>query len=424
MSTGHCNGFAGQDKHRWYRASMTLMCRGILAIALSSTAFPAYSLESLQKSAKVFNTQVGGAIANTTPISITESPLPDLYSHTLLLGHGKGFGALPQTLSHGLTKANIAIASDHEGMTAEVPSPSETQADLDEAETVASELSPIDSSELQSGSSDVATEEGDDWEFIIEPYLFLPTNVEADVTVAGREASMEADLGDILNLDSIFAASLRLEGRRDRFGLILDGSYMFAQEEGEQEVTIPQAAVAQFGLTDDLEVDADTTVTARLGTIDLAGFYRVVDDYLGTTDTGEDTYPRLFIDPVVGLRLNFVSQDLEIESIDVGNVALDDQDFNRSVTLLEPMIGARIGLDLSERWAIGMRGDVSGFGINGDENLTWNFLAGTQYWLSRSTALQLAYRINQFIYEDGDGTDSYGLDLTQEGLWLGMVFRL
>jgi hypothetical protein len=28
------------------------------------------------------------------------------------------------------------------------------------------------------------------------------------------------------------------------------------------------------------------------------------------------------------------------------------------------MVGGLVGLELSERWAVGVRGDVSGFGIN------------------------------------------------------------
>jgi len=43
------------------------------------------------------------AMSNVTSASVTH-----LYSHSLLLGHGKGVGAKPQPLSHVLTKVNIA----------------------------------------------------------------------------------------------------------------------------------------------------------------------------------------------------------------------------------------------------------------------------------------------------------------------------
>lgn len=72
---------------------------------------------------------------------------------------------------------------------------------------------------------------------------------------------------------------------------------------------------------------------------------------------------------------------------------------------------------------VGIRGDVSGFGINADRNIAWNLLLGSQYRLSRTTALQLAYRLTKFEYQDGEGTDRLGLDLQQQGLWLGLLFR-
>jgi len=280
------------------------------------------------------------------------------------------------------------------------------------------------SDESSPSQLEAQAEPDNSWEFLIEPYLFLPFNLDADVTVGGRTASVDADLSDIFSLDRIFAASLRLQARRDRFGFIFDGSYLFGREKGNQEVTIPQEIVAQFGLTTDLNIRADTTVTSRLATIDLAGFYRILDEDLGRTEMGSKTYPSLILDTYAGLRINFISLDLEIESINVNNIVLNDQDLNTSVTLFEPLIGGRIGLELSDRWTVGMRGDVSGFGINGDKNITWNFLVGTQYWLSRSTALQLAYRFTRLVYEDGDGRDTRGIDLSQNGLWLGMVFRL
>lgn len=327
------------------------------------------------------------------------------------------------TPSEPVSPASTDVPPASDLTPSEPVSPASTDSPPSSDVTPSEPLSPP-SDESSPSQLEAQAEPENSWEFLIEPYLFLPFNLDADVTVGGRTASVEADLSDIFSLDSIFAASLRFQARRDRFGFIFDGSYLFGREKGNQEVTIPQEVVAQFGLTNDLNIRADTTVTTRLATIDLAGFYRVLDEDLGRTETGAKTYPTLILDTYAGLRINFISLDLEIDSISVNNITLNDQDLNTSVTLFEPLIGGRLGLELSDRWTIGMRGDFSGFGVNGDKNSTWNFLFGTQYWLSRSVGLQLAYRFTRLVYEDGDGQDARGIDLSQNGLWLGMIFRL
>jgi len=49
------------------------------------------------------------------------------------------------------------------------------------------------------------------WRFSVEPYFFIPLYVGAQVTIAGRTASLNLGLGDILNLDAAFDGGLRFE---------------------------------------------------------------------------------------------------------------------------------------------------------------------------------------------------------------------
>jgi opacity protein-like surface antigen len=124
-----------------------------------------------------------------------------------------------------------------------------------------------------------------------------------------------------------------------------------------------------------------------------------------------------------------LSQKLEVGNVRVGVVPLGtitlpvNQDFSSLRTFVEPLIGAQIGVDLSERWAVGLRGDVSGFNISADRNLTWNLLISTQYHLSPSTSLQLGYRFNNFDFEDGAGLRRTRVNLRQNGLLLSVIFH-
>lgn len=269
----------------------------------------------------------------------------------------------------------------------------------------------------------------DRWQFSVAPYFFVPLRVRTDATVAGRRASFSLGLGSILNFDRAFDAGMRVEAWRNRWGVIFDGFYVSAKNSGNIGVTFPQGTLQQFGINVPVRVSADASLSVRQGTVDLAASYRVVDTLLNGPETSSNPFPRLVVAPILGLRTNILSQKLEVGNVRVGVVPLGtitlpvNQDFSSLRTFVEPLIGAQIGVDLSERWAVGLRGDVSGFNISADRNLTWNLLVSTQYHFSPSTSLQLGYRFNNFDFEDGDGLRRARVNLRQNGLLLSVIFR-
>lgn len=317
--------------------------------------------------------------------------------------------------------------------------------------------------------------EGDRWQISVQPYFFVPLDVNADVTVAGRSASFDLGLGDILNLDRAFDAGLRLEAQRNRLGLILDGFYISGSDSGRLGGTFTGGSLLQFAqrtspdrlqqfaqrfdpvgleqfllqrfgperlqqivqtgeqlvLNTPVRVTADGRVSVRQITVDAAVSYRVVDTSLNDSPEETNFYPRLVIAPIVGVRTNSLRQVIEIDTVRIDNLpipddrlpTIDDREFRFSRTFVEPLVGAQFGLGLSDRWALGLRGDVSGFNIGADRNLTWNLLAGAQYRLSRLASLQLGYRFNSFEFEDGEGLRRARLNLRQNGLWLSARFE-
>jgi len=279
------------------------------------------------------------------------------------------------------------------------------------------------SSEPESGD---ASEEPlrEQWRFSVEPYFFVPLSVQADVTVAGRSASLDLGVDDILNLDRAFDAGLRLEAQHNRLGFILDAFYVSAAQSGTVGLTFPAESLQRFGINTAARVEGDASIAVDQLTIDAAVSYRVVDTVLGNSTASSPAYPRLVVAPILGLRTRFLWQELEVDNVRLGEFSLPiDREYSASSTTIEPLLGAQIGLDLSERWAMNMRGDVSGFNINADQDFTWNLLIGTQYHFSPNLSLQLAYRFNGFDFEDGDGLRRTRLNLYQNGLWLSGIFR-
>jgi hypothetical protein len=300
------------------------------------------------------------------------------------------------------------------------------------------------------------------WQFSVEPYFYVPFDVDADITVDGRSTSLDLGLDDILDLDRVFDAGLRLEAQNNRWGIILDGFYVFGERSGRLGQTFAAGSLLQFvqrvapenlqqfrqqfdpqqlqrlgqlgqriRLSTPVQISANGTVSIRQITVDAAVSYRAVDTSFNSSNSSEAAfYPRLVVAPILGVRTNFLRQSIEVNTIRIDNAPIPDdaipridRKFRFSRTLVEPLVGAEVGLALSERWALGLRGDVSGFNIGADQNLTWNLLAGVQYRLSRLASLQLAYRFNSFDFEDGEGFARARLNLRQNGLWLSAMFQ-
>ncbi len=73
------------------------------------------------------------------------------------------------------------------------------------------------------------------------------------------------------------------------------------------------------------------------------------------------------------------------------------------------MIGAKLALQVSDPVTLWVRGDVSGFGLAGDTDLSWNVIAGADWWVSGNISLQLGYRFYEINYKNGSGNNAYGL---------------
>lgn len=331
---------------------------------------------------------------------------------------------------------------------------------VDITEPSAALVAQADTPTAQSTASWSPLVPSDRWQFSVEPYFFIPLDVHADVTVNGRSTSLDLGLGDILDLDRVFNGGLRLEAQRNRWGISLDGFYVFAEQSGGLGQTFSSGSLLQFvrqtapgrleqftqrfsperlqqlaqlgrqiGLNTPVRVTARGTVSVRQITADAAVSYRVIDTALDNSPQGP-LYPRFVLAPLVGVRTNFLRQTIEVDTVRIDGLPIPDdaippidRSFRLSRTLVDPLVGAQFGVDLSDRWSLGLRGDVSGFNIGADQNWTWNLLAGVQYRLSRLASLQLAYRFNGFDFEDGEGLTRAKLNLRQNGLWLSAVFR-
>jgi hypothetical protein len=135
---------------------------------------------------------------------------------------------------------------------------------------------------------------------------------------------------------------------------------------------------------------------------------------------GDGTGATLGIEPYAGARLTYVRAevqgDLELEQLGIGI----DRETDRSETWVDPIIGTRAILDLSERWSLRLAGDVGGFGVGSDFTWAAQGILGYRLPLGRfETVLGVGYQVLSWDYED----DDFEWDVTQQGPLLGAAIR-
>ncbi len=92
-----------------------------------------------------------------------------------------------------------------------------------------------------------------------------------------------------------------------------------------------------------------------------------------------------------------------------------------SATLTSPLVGARMSIDLADRWNLGVSGNVGGFGVS-DTSLTWqaNLVVYYRFLISKlPAAVSLGFRVEGLNFDTGSGQDKFKLHEILYGPLLG-----
>jgi opacity protein-like surface antigen len=235
------------------------------------------------------------------------------------------------------------------------------------------------------------------WTFEVEPYLWLPA-LDGDITVRGHTAPVDLSIGEFVEtiFESLqFAAMGRIEARRGPFVFTLDLLYLSL----EVEDTTP------------LGVKTQTDFNQLI--VEFGAGYR-----LGEWRLGRQLWPRLSLEALGGGR--YVHLDAGLKLAGTGplgaTVAVDN-----TADWVEPFVGGRLRLALSETVAFVVRGDTGGFGVGSDA--TWDLIGTLQYQVSHKVTLAGGYRVLDIDYDEGGGTNRFVYDVQTRGPILGIAFR-
>ncbi len=194
------------------------------------------------------------------------------------------------------------------------------------------------------------------WTFALSPYLWAP-GITSSVGTAWGTVEADKSSRDVLSsLDLAFMGAV--EARNGRWSLIADLFY----------ASLSESRVTPLGL---LFSRARIETTAKAMSAYAA--YQVADS------------ERVALDLMAGFRVSALDIDL---SLSPGLLA--GQRIGVSETWIDPVIGSRARLAISDNWFATAFVDVGGFGA--DSDLTWQAFASLGYQLNPRWSVQGGWR--------------------------------
>lgn len=121
----------------------------------------------------------------------------------------------------------------------------------------------------------------------------------------------------------------------------------------------------------------------------------------------------------VGLRYNDIDTDLRV--VRSGPGAGNSRAAGETASWVDPVVGVSAKFPLAERWALGLRGDVGGFGVGSD--LAWQAMVSVHWKASNGVEVVGGWRYLDVDYEDGRDANLFRYDVATSGPGLGVTFR-
>ncbi|OPX98771.1 MAG: hypothetical protein A4E60_02980 [Syntrophorhabdus sp. PtaB.Bin047] len=225
---------------------------------------------------------------------------------------------------------------------------------------------------------------GNAWEFRLIPYTWLIT-MDTKATVHDHTVNSRMSFSDILR-DMNFAGQVHFEARKGKWGFFIDPTYLSLSQNGT------------------LRDSRDIRLSVQQWLIEFGGTYE-----LGRWPLDEKGKRSTTLDVLGGGRFWYLNARLDTGS-----------NLNPSETTgwVDPIIGATLNTDITEKIVFNVRGDIGGFGVGSD--FSWNALAVLGYRFTKDITGLMGYRALYVDYKAG--TSSIRYNATIHGPVLGLCF--
>jgi hypothetical protein len=239
--------------------------------------------------------------------------------------------------------------------------------------------------------------QGDQWQFRVTPYMWAP-QIESKVTVGGYSATVNTYFSDIWrNLQG--AGMLNFEAQKGKLGFFVNPLYLKLRGEGTFIRTRGPGLV--------LPPTRDLSLSLEMWMVEFGGFYQVAKWPLdGKQGKGRSAT----LDVIAGGRYWSIHADLDTTS---------PINPTKTNSFVDPIIGARTKIDLTDKLALNLEGDIGGFGVSSD--FTWNVQGSFAYQFTPLISAFAGYRA---LYVNYKASTSNRYEETMQGPLGEVTFTL
>jgi hypothetical protein len=233
------------------------------------------------------------------------------------------------------------------------------------------------------------TAQNNDFQGNITPYAWL-TGLSGTVGARGYNTQVSnsfTDLSKYLNLAGMIHADILY---RETVGILGEINY---------------AQLGDQASGKHVSLDAKSSLFLS----DVAAYYRLWKGSLG-----QDGGCPVSFDLLAGARIWSLGMRLETAS------SLVSSTVSKQISWVDPIVGARAVLHMSDKWLLEFRGGVGGFGAS--SAFTWDAMALLGYSFWDHGTLLLGYRAVGVNHDQGSGKSSIKFDMTMHGPVLGLAF--
>lgn len=221
--------------------------------------------------------------------------------------------------------------------------------------------------------------------------------VHGDVGARGRSADIDSSFLDVVDeSDSLFAVSGRLELGYRRITAFVDAFYA---DIGVDDASGPAGAT-------DIDVDLEQTI------VDFGLMYRLLERE--PTGNGAGNPRPVSFDAYAGGRYSGVELTLD---------PADADSRSRDKSWVDPIVGGKLVVPVSQRWRLELNGDVGGFGAASD--FTWSATGVLAYDFhigKLPASVSAGYRAVGWDYTDDDENE-FKYDVIAHGLVFGFALH-
>ncbi|WP_245440799.1 DUF481 domain-containing protein [Mesorhizobium sanjuanii] len=239
------------------------------------------------------------------------------------------------------------------------------------------------------------------WALQVTPYMWA-AGLDGHISPfrRGPTIGVEKSFSDVMD-DLNFGGFINIWGRYDRF--VFSGDIMYVDTTDSHSAgplpafTIPGVGVIPPGGNINAKVDS------KQFTATLMGGYRVIDT------------PQFTLDALGGARFWHISNDVTLTG-SLGGMS-GAVSYDESFGWVDPLVGLRAFLPLTEKLSLQGQADIGGFGAGSD--LTWSALATANYVFNDHLSASVGYKVLDVDYDHS----GHVYDTRLSGPVLGMTYR-